>query len=434
MDSQDGLVWEPSWFGESTPTWTKEPDLHILHKIARRALNLTTDAPCVVEALDQGTFNKVYTVQCGNSASYIFRVSLPVHPRFQTMSEQATIQYVRHHTDIPAPKVFNYETSNKNELSFEWIIMERVNGRQLGTFQDQFLNVSWLKKEVIVRKVVFYLAQLFQKRFRGLGNLFTTADLQGLQSADMPDTMLLGSDFSADATGFCLSEIVSIPFFSDKHLQANTMILNLLATTPPRHANPGPNASSPYFPNSSPSNEQEAFVLHHHDLNSSNILIGAEHNLTGIINWKCITTLPLWLACDNPKFLIDQPRTAPPNSDEWPITFQDNSTQDRNDMYHEHLEGYEKMALRRLYLEEMGRKRKKDFEEAVTFLGVEMMASLIERWIEVVEKGDEPRGINDRPRSYEYDEEEDEDEDDEDDDEEEEGEDDKEDEDKKKEP
>jgi aminoglycoside phosphotransferase (APT) family kinase protein len=65
------------------------------------------------------------------------RFSLSVDPRSKTMSEVATIEYVRHHTDIPAPQVFRGQASNSNKLGFEWMLMARVPGNKL---HDQWSN------------------------------------------------------------------------------------------------------------------------------------------------------------------------------------------------------------------------------------------------------------------------------------------------------
>jgi hypothetical protein len=231
------------------------------------------------------------------------------------------------------------------------MIMDRVPG---GPFQEQFLKASWLKKGVIVRNIIAYFVQLFEKRFHELGNLYTMTDLQQLTTKDIPDTKLLGSDSSSTDNGFCLSEIVSYSFFSDTHLRANIpqdpfksshdwlaarIQLHIYDIDHPRLTDADSDDSeeededlnseitimnSPlaikscarrllallptFFPNR---NTFEEFVLHHHDLNANNILVDASHKLTGIIDWERISTLPLWLACDIPKFLIDTARSNP---------------------------------------------------------------------------------------------------------------------------
>ncbi|KAH3958963.1 hypothetical protein HBH98_118630 [Parastagonospora nodorum] len=60
------------------------------------------------------------------------------------MSETKTIKYIRHHTDIPAPKVWASDLSNKNDLDFGWMIQDFMHGRNLA---DAWKTMSWLKKE-----------------------------------------------------------------------------------------------------------------------------------------------------------------------------------------------------------------------------------------------------------------------------------------------
>jgi len=49
--------------------------------------------------------------------------------------------------------------------------------------------------------------------------------------------------------------------------------------------------------------DEEVFVLHHQDLHAANILVDSNGELTGIFDWECAHTAPLWLACQLPQFL-----------------------------------------------------------------------------------------------------------------------------------
>lgn len=145
------------------------------------------------------------------------RVTSPVQPRFKTMSEDASIKYIWYHTNIPAPTVLKCSPERDAELQFEYMIMDRVPGTSMG---DSWHSMSWLKKEMIVRQVVSYLAQLFERRFSHIGSLYATSELQKLPKAtDIPEVVLLGANVSTPDTAFCLSRIVSIPFFWGKHIK-----------------------------------------------------------------------------------------------------------------------------------------------------------------------------------------------------------------------
>jgi hypothetical protein len=80
---------------------------------------------------------------------------------------------------------------------------------------------------------------------------------------------------------------------------------------------------------------------------------------------------------------------------------------ERNCMYYERLEEYEKKQMRELFLSEMRRrcpewvrvfetnKLKRDCEDVVEFFGMGMLDPQIEKWLDKVEKGETSKGIRD---------------------------------------
>lgn len=88
-----------------------------IEKVVRREFSLPYEEPCEVEFLVEGAFNKVYLARCALAKEYIVRVTSPVQPRFKTMSEDATIKYIRYHTNIPAPTVLNVHPSGMRNCS-----------------------------------------------------------------------------------------------------------------------------------------------------------------------------------------------------------------------------------------------------------------------------------------------------------------------------
>ncbi|KAH4039498.1 hypothetical protein HBI09_032810 [Parastagonospora nodorum] len=497
MDSYYGLSWrqDEGDFGELEdlrPVWTVEPDVEVITKIARCKLDVPAASQCTVEFLAQGAFNKVYTIQCDDNKEYIMRITLPVHPRLKTMSDCATAQYVRHHTDIPAPRVLHYNALRNDELGFEWMIQGRVPGTSLKT---QWHQMSWLEKELVVRKVIGYLTQLFRKRFSRMGNIYDTRDLQKLSEQDLPDAILLSADHSTSDTAFSMSEIVSIPFFYNDHgsvdvergpykrshewLAAQLQFALHDADNVPvetglkdESSNNGdvsglfpskddnsqlqkdseddwcdtdseisdidfsdtntnttksinaedssdavldsdsecsePDTDSPaaiktriarlqaVLPKVFPLTDKDTFILHHQDLSSNNIMLSATHSLNGIIDWECVHTTPLWLACQIPKFLRGSYRDEPPIRDD---EFEDEWYEKA---YYDDLEDYEKTQLREFFLEEMQRVcpewmevfnesgLKADFECAVSFVAEQGAGADIDEWIAAVEEGTEP--------------------------------------------
>jgi hypothetical protein len=115
-----------------------------------------------------------------------------------------------------------------------------------------------------------------------------------------------------------------------------------------------------------------------------------------VIDWECINTCPLWLACEIPKFLDGTVRDTPPNPDDRPIKDWGDGNKDRNGVYYEQLEEYEKTQLRQCFLKEMERvcpewvrvhnerKHKAYFEEVVAHVGTQIMAKAIDEWLGAV--------------------------------------------------
>lgn len=126
------------------------------------------------------------------------RVTLPVEPRHKTSSEVATIKFVRQNTDIPVPRIIDYNSSNQNILGFEWILMEMMPGEPLA---KRWRKLSMPAKEALVERIFGYQAQLFRHKLTGIGNLYKTISV----------------DHGPSATAFHLGQIVSMAFFWDKN-------------------------------------------------------------------------------------------------------------------------------------------------------------------------------------------------------------------------
>ncbi|KAF7509386.1 hypothetical protein GJ744_008109 [Endocarpon pusillum] len=133
MSAQAGLKWETTLFG-SQPQWTVELSIDIITKVACRLLQAEADKS-VVKFLGQGAFNKTYLVTT-TQGDYVMRVALPVHPRFKTLSEVAVLEYLQKVTPIPIPEVLSFDASRRNELGFEWILMNRIPGSSLSESWD----------------------------------------------------------------------------------------------------------------------------------------------------------------------------------------------------------------------------------------------------------------------------------------------------------
>ncbi|KAF2639846.1 hypothetical protein P280DRAFT_470452, partial [Massarina eburnea CBS 473.64] len=149
-------------------------------------------------------------------------------------------------------------------------------------------------------------------------------------------------------------------------------------------------------------NGGEEFVLHHTDLNAGNILLDPNtHEVAGIIDWECIHTVPLWFACQIPRFLLSRTRNEKPDPQtDWYKQVNEDGTGGINEGYWYDLEEWEKTQLRGFFLDEMEKEcpewvevhresasgLKADFESAV---GEWLSWSSVEWWLDRVEDGEE---------------------------------------------
>lgn len=357
------------------------------------------------------------------------------------MSELATVEFVSKHTDIPAPKIFAVDHSNNNELGFEWMMMERVAGRPIEMPGD-WSKVSWLKKELLARSVISYMVQLFQKRFKRIGSLYIIDDLQQLSESERPSTAPVTSvtpEGTSNSTEYHLSDIISVLFFYIDHLTHDVPrgmfhhSRDWLAARLQFHINDANNVPQDVdedtvviakctklnaerllkiLPKVLPTYEpDEEFVLHHHDLSGGNILVDDKDALAGVVDWECIHTVPLWYACQPPKFLNGNRLEHCPDPDTYMKTTKEDGTVEINEGFWRHLQDYEKTRLRAFFFEQMERecpewvkihnesKLKADFELAVEFCPFELGYQMIADWLDEIESGKEPSSLKEACQS-----------------------------------
>ncbi|KAI1844344.1 hypothetical protein JX266_009438 [Neoarthrinium moseri] len=146
-----------------------------------------------------------------------------------------------------------------------------------------------------------------------------------------------------------------------------------------------------FFPPGGP--ELEPTILFHDDLNRHNILVNDAGVLTAVVDWECISALPLWAACRYPSFIDGKQNDVEPTKERYPH----DENGDVDELYWEHLEDFESAKLGRLFLEEMRRlapgwvvvfewsQRQRDFDLAVNSCDDEFSIRRILAWLEDVE-------------------------------------------------
>ena len=428
--TQDGLGWQqtPLYL---VPVWTRDPSTSAIESIARKQLKTPSEDPCTVTFHAAGLFNKVYLVHTAGR-SFIMRVTLPVYPHHKTRAEVVTLRWVHENTNVPVPKVFGFDDSNDNEIGFEWILMEYMEGPSA---RKRWRTMSMEQKVALTKRFAVFQFELSglekqEPAFKGIGTLDSPerdlqVESQVPQTAAAPGRLVSHEFFMGDHLGY---DIPRGPFRSSHDwlsavltiiIRHQTLILeksededdiedaedilpvaqSLLALLPKIFS---PELTS-----------LESSALHHHDLNLNNILVNEQGEVTAVLDWECVSALPLWMLTEVPKFLDDQPREDEPQrnsyADETPEEAaaeadkrndsHDLDNEGKNELYWIHKMEYETTQLRKVYkarLKELypewaeERALQNDFYEAVSQCDG-LWFSKARRWAERVEKGESIR-------------------------------------------
>lgn len=374
-DPQDGLEWDVAPFN-LVPRWTREPSLEAIESICRQHLDLSPEDTCTVSFYAQGAFNKLYLISTAEPC--LMRVSLPVHPHLKTRGEVATLQWVRANTDIPVPKVMAFQDSNDNEIGFEWILMELMPGKPA---YRRWRTMSMPQKVAFTVRVAEFQAQLFHcgdpnTTFRNIGTL--EADYEK-GTVDNPKT-------------FAPGKLISYDFFVGDHLrydvprgpfrssydwlsaELNLIIMEQTAAIEKDEEEKDKEDAEEIlrparqllallpklFPMAQDSPEMTAIC--HDDLNLNNILVDDEGKITAVVDWECVSALPIWMAVQMPKFLSDGGREEEPKrefyGDETPqgsLASENGASDDeldnegKNGLFWIHLMEYEVTQLQKVY-------------------------------------------------------------------------------------
>jgi hypothetical protein len=147
------------------PRWSLPPDLEALKRTLQ---SLKASSKVKVTFLAQGAFNKLYDVEIDDE-SLVMRVSLPVDPCYKTLSEVATVNWIRRTTNLPVPTIIRYEPSRENPVGFEWILMTKLPGK---TLAHSWRYLPLTAKSNLVRQLAKHLAYLFRNQLSGIGNIY----------------------------------------------------------------------------------------------------------------------------------------------------------------------------------------------------------------------------------------------------------------------
>ncbi|KAF4341172.1 altered inheritance of mitochondria 9 mitochondrial [Fusarium beomiforme] len=388
-----------------TPRWEFHPDLEKM-RTAIQTIFHTENVQ--VKHFAEGCFNKLYEVHVDDQAPLLLRIALPVDPQKKTLSEVATLQWAATITDIPIPKVIHFDASRDSLVSYEWILMSKLAGSRL---EDTWHHLGLLQKTDTVRQIASFIASLFRVKFSSIGNIYPPVCASDLPR---PGPMVSTCFFYGPINK---SDINRGPFRNSREwftarLEATKR--DATATMAKWCGKGNLNSDvmkeiddaartfdiaerlrrliSRVFPFET---EAETTVLYHDDLHGNNILVNETGTITGIVDWECVSVVPLWKACSMPQFLFEQPRWNEPDR----TRYRHDASGNVYELYYRHLHQYETTALRDVFLHEMGRlepqwmevyertKLRRDFDFAVQFCDDLAVLKYIVKWADAAEAG-----------------------------------------------
>ncbi|KAF8063573.1 kinase-like domain-containing protein [Lyophyllum atratum] len=411
---QSSLLWE-SGVLSPVPVWTREPGIPVIEAIARRHLcpDTSEEAACVsitATFLAQGAFNKLYTItvdygSSNNKKDYVFRVTLPVEPFYKTASEVATLSYIKNHTSIPVPSVIAHSTTADNELGFEWILLEKVTGVDL---RDVWPALPLPAKETMTKVVAGFVRQMWDLGgFDAVGNIYSRGALgEAEPAAKLDEEFVIGPVVNP----FCFKGARRLkvernrgPYRTDQEYLLALINMELADMRALQALDPGEDSAEydedlaedapeierimqelqsllpSLFPpshrsSSGPAKEAPGFVLCHHDLSLSNIMMDPDtQTITGIVDWECVGIMPRWQE-PYPQFLQG------PASEEKPEPLEEGDT---DECRLENWENWEKTQLRKVFDEIVGPHEgedlKQEFRRQLDM--VEFSTKMVDRWI-----------------------------------------------------
>ncbi|OTA84278.1 hypothetical protein M434DRAFT_83422 [Hypoxylon sp. CO27-5] len=431
----DNPAYGLQWTNDDNPfstraEWTVVPTIDSIVLTLKKFINQSKEYH--VQHLWDGVYSKLYSVSY-EEKHYVMRVSLPVCPQSKTESEVATLNLIHKNTRLPVPTVICYDSTRNNPIGFEWILMDRIDGKPLS---QCWQAVTQNAKERIVKQVAEYAVIAFRGQFEGVGNIYPPRShlASGSQHVgEMGGRASLHHHKTPFRTAFqwtkCRLRLVSTELrlklqettSSEGHRETAAKMLNLAIRlrelgrnffpTPDCEPNRELVDEDDELTDDGQDEDEEAVnkkdrpheptMLWHDAISLDNIIVDKDGVLCGIIDWACVSCLPLYEACQFPAFLQQaRDRHVGPLTPHRVTQRQPDSKDILG--YERDLRQHELTLLRKLFINEMmgrcpewvhiynNRKNLRDYEAAVQNCDNEFAYGIVERWVDAVEKGGTP--------------------------------------------
>lgn len=170
-------------------------DVKQLAKVAASSCGRSETDIINLRKLAEGGFNRTFELTMRDGFQIVARLPYSsTAPRHYTIaSEVATMDFVRLH-GVPVPKIYGYSATSQNPIGSEYMILEKVAGKELG---KAWLELTPKQRLHIVEQVVEAEALLFSIDIPANGSIYYKRDLPSeIESVDIPG--------KGSLDGFCI--------------------------------------------------------------------------------------------------------------------------------------------------------------------------------------------------------------------------------------
>lgn len=240
-----------------------------------------------------GSFNLVHILQL-DEAKTVIRIPIsgqsgdlsgPAKEALESQVQTTSIHYIKEHTSITVPKVFHLDTSANNEIGAPYIAMSYISRRTVSRlwFGDSGNTPLEERRRSILKQLARAMSQLNRLYFDKIESLISSSQGSGHD---------LGPCYEWDEGKHgTISVASSGPFL---------ITISFLKRSWARTNDKSPYAVGaaklleemlPHLPHSS------EYVLALPDFDSQNVMVDEEGDITGLIDWDNVQTVPGFIGC-----------------------------------------------------------------------------------------------------------------------------------------
>lgn len=273
---------------------------------------------CRVIDRQNGSFNLVYILQFDDGLKYVIRLpTLGWGKRWTSTAKTAfesqvlTMHLIRRMTKIPLPEVYAFDATQRNSLKTPYMVISFISGVTVETLWNDETNPALLelRRSRILGTTAMAMAQLQNLKFSRIGSLQSNNRLDDMSISIGPcyDWDMPSRHSEMDGKNLNLREFgpfrTTIDYLSYVHdIQERDphpvavgcrKLLTRMIEILPLSVDDGFDVGN-----------DETFVLTAPEFDSQNFMVDEHGNLTGIIDWDHVQTMPRCLGyCSYPEWI-----------------------------------------------------------------------------------------------------------------------------------